>query len=121
MFLVIQHADIQVQDKYLPMMREAVAAGKAQGSSLAMLEDRVAMRHCNKQIYGSQVINDPAGKYLCPVTDPDNLDKRRASVGLEPIADYLIKFGMKWDLEQYKRDLPELEKKQKKLNGCDGH
>jgi hypothetical protein len=55
LFLVIQHADIQTQEKYLPMMREAVKKGNANPSSLALLEDRVALRQGKKQIYGSQI------------------------------------------------------------------
>ena len=43
LFLVIQHADTETQIKYLPMMREAVKEGNARGSSLALLEDRVAL------------------------------------------------------------------------------
>src|SRR5204863_263625 len=43
LFLVVQHADHATQMKYLPMMREAVKNGKAAGSSLALLEDRVAL------------------------------------------------------------------------------
>ncbi len=42
LFLVIQHSDIETQEKYLPMMREAVKKGNANSSSLALLEDRVA-------------------------------------------------------------------------------
>lgn len=59
LFLVIQHSDIKVQEKYLPMMRRAVDEGKAQPANLALLEDRVALRQGKKQIYGSQVKRDP--------------------------------------------------------------
>jgi hypothetical protein len=112
-FLVIQHSDIKVQDKYLPMMREAVKNKKAQPSSLALLEDRVALRHGKKQIYGSQVNCDKDGCWVSPLEDPDNVDKRRAEVGLGPLADYVKKWDIKWDAEEYKRLLPDLEKKQK--------
>lgn len=43
LFLVIQHADLGTQVKYLPMVREAVKQHKAQASNLALLEDRVAL------------------------------------------------------------------------------
>jgi len=113
-FLVIQHSDLPIQDKYLPMMREAVKNNKAQPSALALLEDRVAIRHGKKQIYGSQIQSDENGKYfLSPLEDPDNVDKRRAEVGLGPLADYLSNWNMKWDVTEYKKELPEIEKKQK--------
>lgn len=113
LFLVIQHADKETQIKYLPMMREAVKNGKAQGSSLALLEDRVALGLGKKQIYGSQIGRDETTNlyYVSPLEDPDNVDKRRAEVGLGPLADYVSRWNIKWDVEQYKKDLPMLEKK----------
>lgn len=114
-FLVIQHADIKTQEKYLPLMREAVKAKKAQPSSLALLEDRVALRQGKKQTYGSQVYSDAQGQYLAPMTDPDNVDKRRAEVGLGPLAGYLQSFGLTWDVEAYKKELPQLEARKKKI------
>ena len=111
-FLVIQHSDLKVQDKYLPMMREAVKNHKAQPASLALLEDRVALGHGGKQVYGSQITNDGSGNFLAPMIDPDNVDKRRAEVGLGPIAEYLQYFHMTWNLEEYKQQLQELEKRQ---------
>lgn len=113
LFLVIQHADLPVQQKYLPMMREAVKQGKASGSSLALLEDRVRMRQGLPQRYGSQVGRDAAtGAYfLVALEDPDKVDELRAEVGLQPLADYLLNWNMIWDPEAHKRDLPELIKK----------
>jgi hypothetical protein len=112
LFLVIQHSDIKIQDRYLPMMREAVKNKKATPADLALLEDRVALRHGKKQIYGSQVTGDANGGFLAPIIDPDNVDKRRAEVGLGPISEYVQHFGLTWNLEEYKKQLPELEKKQ---------
>lgn len=113
LFLVIQHADLDVQLKYLPMARAAVEAGKLKAGSLALLEDRVAVRQGLDQVYGSQIGWDMIRNeyYLMPVTDPDNLDKRRAAVGLPPIQSYLRSFNMTWDPDQYKRDLPALRNK----------
>ncbi|GCC50667.1 hypothetical protein SanaruYs_08850 [Chryseotalea sanaruensis] len=116
LFLVIQHSDIETQVKYLPMMRDAVKNGKAKASSLALLEDRVALRLGNKQIYGSQVSwNMKTNEYyILPLDDPDNVDKRRAAVGLQPLGDYVSNWNLKWDIEQYKKDLPKIEALQKK-------
>jgi hypothetical protein len=116
LFLVIQHADLETQEKYLPMMREAVSKGNAKASSLALLEDRVALRKGQKQIYGSQIGRDQeTGEYyVLPLIDPDNVDQRRAKVGLGTIQDYISNWGMTWDVEAYKKKLPEIEAKQKK-------
>jgi hypothetical protein len=115
-FLVIQHSELPIQEKYLPMMREAVKNKNAQGSSLALLEDRVALRQGKRQIYGSQVgrDNESGQHYVLPLDDPDNVDKRRAEVGLPPLADYVSNWQIKWDPAQYKLDLPAIEAKEKK-------
>lgn len=112
LFLVLQHGNLQAQQKYLPMMREAVKKGNANQASLALLEDRVALREGRRQIYGSQIaINSITKKsHISPLQDPDNVDKRRAEVGLGPIAEYAKKNGIVWDVEAYKKELPELEK-----------
>jgi hypothetical protein len=114
LFLVIQHADLATQEKYLPMMRDAVKNKKANPGSLALLEDRVALRQGKKQIYGSQIGRDPVTNayYVSPLEDPDNVDKRRAEVGLSPLADYVNRWQIKWDVEQYKKDLPDIEAKE---------
>jgi hypothetical protein len=113
-FLVIQHADIKTQEKYLPMMREAVMNKKAAAASFAMLEDRVALREGRKQIYGSQVKADKNGIYhVSSLENPDNVDKRRAEVGLGPLAEYVAYWKIKWDAEQYKKELPAIEQQEK--------
>lgn len=116
-FLVIQHADLKTQEKYLPVMRKAAKKGNARGSSLALLEDRIAIKQGKKQIYGSQIGQDYKTNtyYVSPLEDPDNVDKRRAQVGLEPLANYVNRFKIKWDVEQYKKDLPELVEKVKNI------
>lgn len=111
LFLVIQHSDLKTQQKYLPMMRDAVQKGNAVGSDLALLEDRVNIRIGQPQIYGSQIGRKDDGiYYVIALKDPDNVDNLRASVGLEPIAQYASYFEITWNLEQYKKDLPELLK-----------
>ncbi|TDO78252.1 hypothetical protein EV143_103505 [Flavobacterium chryseum] len=112
LFLVIQHSDLKYQQKYLPMMREAVKKGNANPGNLAYLEDRVALREGRRQIYGSQSSrNKTTNKlYISPMIDPDNVDKRRAEVGLGTMAEYAAKMNIEWNLEVYKKELPEIEK-----------
>ncbi len=99
LFLVIQHSDRQTQEKYLPLMRQAVKDGKAQANQLALLEDRVALRQGKKQIYGSQITQDINGKYsVSPIEDEPNVNKRRAAVGLEPLEEYVKRWGITYKL-----------------------
>ncbi len=98
LFLVIQHAGQAVQEKYLPMMRQAAAEGKASPSNLAYLEDRVLMRQGKPQRYGSQIVRDEqtGGWILYKVEEPELLDQRRKSAGLGPISEYLEMTGAIW-------------------------
>lgn len=98
-FLVIQHAPLEVQEKYLPLMREAAAAGELELRNLALLEDRVLMRNGKPQLYGSQIEVDSAGNQtLYPIADEPNVNQRRAEVGLPPLEEYLAHFGMQYTL-----------------------
>ncbi len=100
LWLVLQHADMNLagQEKWLPVMREAVRQGKAKPGNLAYLEDRVLKNQGKPQRYGSQLYEDPdtGALLLYPVEDPDNLDARRKSMGLGPIQTYLDQTGAKW-------------------------
>ncbi len=109
LFLVIQHSNQKTQEKYLPMMREAVKKGNANAGNLALLEDRVALAQGKKQVYGSQIgFDKTAGKsYVLPLDDPDHVDERRASVGLGPLADYVRRWSIVWDVEEYKKQQTE--------------
>jgi hypothetical protein len=111
LFLVIQHSDQQTQEHYLPIMREAAQKGDADKSSLALLEDRVALAQGKRQIYGSQVGRGKDGKYyVLPLENPDSVDIRRRSMALGRMSYYLKNWDMTWDVEAYKKQLPELDK-----------
>ncbi len=111
LFLVIQHADLETQVKYLPMMRDAVKKCNAKASSLALLEDRVALRQGERQIYGSQIHSDKetGEMYVAPLIDPENVDERRAEVGLGKLAEYVDHWNLKWDVEIHKARTTKIE------------
>ena len=96
-FLIVQHAELDYQKKYLPMIKEAAAQKEARRSDLAMLEDRILTREGKKQVYGTQLrLNQTTQRMeLYPIEDEVNVDSRRAAVGLEPLAEYLKRaFGI---------------------------
>ncbi|MES2875466.1 MAG: DUF6624 domain-containing protein [Bacteroidota bacterium] len=115
LFLVVQHSDLEIQQKYLPMIRKASLVGDASKSHLALLEDRVALREGKMQIYGSQVGQFLGSKeyYILPLKDPETVDVRRAEVGLQPLADYVKQWKIVWDPQAYIKQLPKI----KELNG----
>ena len=57
-WLIMQHAELEIQEKYLPLLEESVTKGESQGWHLAFLEDRVLMYNKKKQKYGTQAIWD---------------------------------------------------------------
>jgi len=103
LFLVIQHADAEARRKYVPMMREAVKEKKARASSLALMEDRIAVEAGEKQIYGSQLSIVDGKTALRPTEDPDHLDERRAALGMSTIAEYLANRKLEWDVDTFKK------------------
>ena len=97
-FLILQHADYEYQKKYFPLVKEAQRKKEIDPSNVALLEDRILMREGKKQIYGTQLTwSEKTGRYeLYPIEDEDHVDLLRASVGLQPIAEYLKTFGLEY-------------------------
>jgi len=98
-FLIVQHAELDYQKKYLPLIKEAAAQKEARRSDLAMLEDRILTREGKKQVYGTQLrLNQTTQRMeLYPIEDEENVDSRRAAVGLEPLTEYVKRaFGINY-------------------------
>lgn len=102
-FLVVQHADLPFQEKYLPLMEASVAQGESRMQDLALLQDRVLMRQGKPQIYGSQVVDDPTtgGWKFWTIEDEVNVNKRRTATGLMPIEEYANYFGISYTPQEY--------------------
>lgn len=93
-WLVAQHADRQLdlQRRALALLEEAVAAGDAEAAQLAMLRDRVLVNEGHPQRYGTQIAGVDGGAPVpWPCESPEDLDARRAEVGLEPFAVHVEK------------------------------
>ncbi|WP_242920850.1 DUF6624 domain-containing protein [Pontibacter liquoris] len=99
-FLVVQHADLKIQEKYVPLMRAAAEKGEVSKANLALLEDRILAGNGKPQLYGSQVrLNPETQRYeLHPILDEPHVDNRRAEMGLPPLKDYLKRFGISYAL-----------------------
>jgi hypothetical protein len=97
-FLVLQHAPLEVQQRHLPALEAAVAAGDADPANLAYLVDRIRVRTGRPQLYGSQAAQDPATGALgfSPIEDEANVDARRAAVGLGPLSEYARQMGFEY-------------------------
>lgn len=96
-FYVLQHAPLEMQIAYRPLVEAAVAAGEIQPFQYALFEDRIAVSSGKKQRYGTQIVYDQAGApRVAPCADPQAVDSLRRSVGLPPMTQYLARWGLDW-------------------------
>lgn len=90
--LLLQHADLALQKEMLPLVEKAYRSGGLSGQDYALLVDKVRVGEGKPQIYGTQAKRFEEWKgqepVLQPIEDEANVDKRRAEVGLPPIAEY---------------------------------
>lgn len=95
LFLTIQHANLEMQVKYLPVLKAAIADGKADPQNYALLADRINMFQNHYQIYGTQISGDYQGN-LCfwPIENEPEVDKRRLKIGLDSIKKYAKYFDI---------------------------
>ena len=116
---VLQHSDQDTREQYIPMMRQAVLDKKLEARYLVRAQDRIATDKGELQIYGGQMKYYPETKTfnVWPVYDPINIDKRRAEIGLEPIAGFLKnRFDFDWNLEEQLKRTEHFETEKLKNN-----
>ncbi|WP_198358225.1 DUF6624 domain-containing protein [Streptomyces fildesensis] len=84
-WLLAQHADHDhsFQWECLALLGQAARDGEATGQQLAYLTDRCRLNSQVPQIYGTQYIVRNGELALYDLEDPENLELRRADVGLE--------------------------------------
>ena len=95
-WLVIDHAPIDYQLRYMPLIEEQVATGAISKSQYATLFDRIRMRQGKPQRYGTQTVQrrsaeQNASIYVWPVENPRKLNRLRRAMGLTPIKRYCRK------------------------------
>ena len=88
-FLVIQHAPVEMQEKYFSLLKESAEKGESKPANMALMDDRIRMHRKTKQLYGSQTVSINGKTYVWPIEDAKNVDERRKNVQLPPLADYL--------------------------------
>lgn len=93
-WLLTQHADHDTtfQKHALDLIeKEARRRGQPLGSNFAYLYDRVATAEQRPQRYGTQFmmpVDDPCKFELFPLDDRQQVEARRAAIGLPPLAQY---------------------------------
>jgi hypothetical protein len=89
-WLILQHAisNPSLQRRGLALICEAATTGGVSPIHVAMLEDRIRSNEGTGQRYGTQFDWDEAGLMSpLPIEDEPNVDKRRAEIGLTPLAE----------------------------------
>jgi hypothetical protein len=91
-FMVVQHSPHSFQKELLPLMQKEYEAGHLSGPNYALFLDRVLVEDGRPQVYGCRAKSFDDWKdglpALYPIEDEANVDKRRAEVGLSPLAEY---------------------------------
>lgn len=118
LFFVIQHADLNAQTKYLPMITNAVKSGNLPKRQYAMFYDRLLLRQGKRQVYGTQLAMSKQSKkpYVLPLEDVRNVDKRRTEMGLNSMQENLNRWDLTWNVDVYLKILPKIEAREKELN-----
>ncbi len=106
-FLIVQHSSLGYQQKYLPMILASAREGETPARMVALLQDRVLMREGRKQMYGSQLVDIDGRLRVWTIEAPEQVDERRASVGLKPLSEYLKYFDVEYEHLPLKK-MPEM-------------
>jgi uncharacterized protein DUF6624 len=90
-WLIVTHAvrDVTFQRLALEAMKKLPPC-EVENSHLADLTDRVLIGEGKKQLYGTMLDVKEDGKFAPkPIEDEANVDKRRAALGLQPLAEMI--------------------------------
>jgi len=98
-WLIVQHAELNLQERYLPLLVESVQQGESEGWHLAYLQDRILMYKEQDQLYGTQSLwDDSLQKFkIYPIADIENVNQRRLELGLDSIEVYAATHGYVFD------------------------
>jgi len=87
--LVINHASHELRKKYFPLLEDAFNQGEAQALRYAKMKDRLLVEEGEPQCYGTQVKFVNMKKIPYPIREAEQVDERRAMIGLGPLKPYL--------------------------------
>ena len=101
-WFVFQHEDNYHRKKYFSLLQKAAQNGELSKGKMALMEDRMLMDDGKPQIYGSQMTDDRenGGFKIYDLQNPETVDRRRASVGLEPLSEYVKHWDIKFEVKQ---------------------
>jgi len=93
LWLMLQHADLDLQEAWLPELERLWPEGETNPRNYAMLYDRVMMRTDRPQRYGSQYSCVDGGMYeMYETEDAGNVDERRLAMGMNTVEENGARF-----------------------------
>lgn len=98
-YLVVQHSNAEMQEKYLPEVKKMCVAGELPWIRYALLYDRMCTNQNTPQRYGTHTrYNEKTNREeLYPLENPSKTDEWRKELGLEPLSEYLAGMGIKYN------------------------
>lgn len=101
-YLVAIHSNDGSQKKYLPVIRQRCEENELPWQRYANIYDRCLFNEKKPQKYGTHTrYNDlTKSEELYPLEDETKVDEWRKELGLEPLAEYLARFNIKFQPKQ---------------------
>ncbi|WNF25611.1 DUF4135 domain-containing protein [Streptomyces sp. C11-1] len=97
---LVQHAreHLEFRKHCLELMRQAAEGGDLPWREVAYLTDELRLAEGLPQVYGTRF--EPVGGELVPwpVEDPEGVDRRRAALGMEPLAEHTDRIRRRFPL-----------------------
>ena len=112
-WIIVQHAisDPPFQREMLGVLKDAAALGLVPAYQPAYLEDRICACEGRPQIYGTQFMPGDDGLPVPePIADPDRVNQRRASIGLDSIEERTAKMREASSPSERPKDLKEFQR-----------
>lgn len=116
LFLIVQHAEVGDQERYLPHITKSINDGKTLPGIRPFIVDRIELHKNGFQLFGTQTCKDFESEewYICPLFEPEKIEERRVIEGMMSFKEELLQNGIIWNLEEYKLKLPEYIKAYKR-------
>jgi len=89
-WLIAQHdiGNPSLQRRCLKLIEAAVERNEVPARQMALMTDRIRVQEGRPQVYGTSFDWDKQGEMSpCEIEDAENVDQRRRSVGLPPLAE----------------------------------
>lgn len=101
-YLVAMHSNDGSQKKYLPVIKQRCEENELPWQRYANIYDRCLFNENKPQKYGTHTrYNDlTKSEELYPLEDETKVDEWRKELGLEPLAEYLARFNIKFQPKQ---------------------